>query len=99
MAANIYPQLVIVDNELDIAADPQQQSDLLFHLGKEQLNDVLLLTSQFKYVNLAGEIQPPATPQQLASWVTAYLEQEGHCCLAKINELTPAQAFQLLAID
>ena len=95
----MFPQLVIVNDELEIVYSPQERADLLHNLTALELNDVLIISHQQEYTNLAGEPQSPCSAKQLGDWVKAYLLKEGHCCLAKIDSLSITDAFQLLTID
>ena len=95
---NSFPQLLIVYNELEIAHDKQEQEACLHSVTQSELSDVRVLNKQGDFLNLQGTACPKLNGEQLAQLVTAYLLNEGQCCLGKIKTLSAAQAFDLLGL-
>jgi hypothetical protein len=95
---NSYPQLLVIYNELEIAHNQQEQQECLHSVTQSELSDVRVLNKQGDYLNLQGTVCPKLNGEQLAQLVTAYLLNEGQCCLGKIKTLSTAQAFDLLEL-
>ena len=95
---NSYPQLLVIYNELEIAHNQQEQQECLHSVTQSELSDVRVLNKQGDYLNLQGTVCTKLNGEQLAQLVTAYLLNEGQCCLSKIKTLSTAQAFDLLGL-
>lgn len=95
---NSYPQLLVIYNELEIAHNQQEQQECLHSVMQSELSDVRVLNKQGNYFDLQGTVYPDPSGEQLAQLVTAYLLNEGQCCLGKIKTLSPAEAFELLGL-
>lgn len=95
---NSYPQLLVIYNELEIAHNQQEQQECLQSVMQSELSDVRVLNKQGNYLDLQGNVYPDPSGEQLAQLVTAYLLNEGQCCLGKIKTLSPTQAFDLLGL-
>lgn len=96
---SFFPQLVIVNNELEVAENTQERADLLYGLSKLELQEVVILNHQHQYTHFNNTPCDAIAANKLAELVKDYLHKEGHCCLSKIDTLTPAQAFALVALD
>ncbi|MEL0632244.1 hypothetical protein V6237_05635 [Pseudoalteromonas carrageenovora] len=95
---NSFPQILVIYNELEIAHNQQEQQECLHSVTQSELNDVRVLNKQGNYLDLQGTACPAPSREQLAQLVTAYLLNEGQCCLGKIKTLSTSQAFDLLGL-
>ncbi len=95
---NSFPQLMVIYNELEIVRNQQEQNECLHGVASSELTNVRVLNKQGQYLNLKGQLCSALTEEQLAHLVTAYLLNEGHCCLGKIKTLSTSQAFNLLGL-
>jgi hypothetical protein len=96
---NQFPQLVILYDDLEVVHSVQERAEYLHSVAADDLSQVLIVNKQAQYFTLANTLSEPLSSAQLATRVTNYLLNEGHCCLSKITSLTPQQAFALLEID
>ncbi|MBQ4832966.1 hypothetical protein J8L70_06915 [Pseudoalteromonas sp. MMG010] len=94
----LFPQIVFLQDDLEVVDTIQQRNEFLHNVTASEIEHVIVLTPQGHYYSLANKHVEPLTPVQLATVVTRYLANEGHCCLSKITQLTPSQAFTLLDI-
>lgn len=97
--SDFQPQLLIYNDEIDIIEHESDINDLLYSVDDKQKETVVLLDKKRGYLTLAGRQAKERSSEELAELVKNYLVKEGQCCLGKIDTLTPAQAFTLLAID
>lgn len=95
----LFPQLIIFDNELEVAENQKERADLLYSLNELELKSVIILNYQLQYTQLNNKPCNAISAKELADLVKDYLHKEGHCCLAKIDSLTPKQAFALITLD
>ncbi len=95
----LFPQLIIFNDELELADNDKERADLLYGLSNLELQEVVILNHHHQYTYFNNNSCDAITATKLAELVKSYLHKEGHCCLAKIDTLTPAQAFALVAID
>lgn len=93
------PLILIYNHEIDIIGEPSDLENLLYGMSESQQKEVILLDKKARYKTLKNTPSQALSSSDLATLVKHYLAKEGQCCLAKIDHLTPAQAFDLLAID
>jgi len=97
--SHFQPLILIYNQEIDIIEQPSDLENLLYGISKNQQEEVVLLDKKTGYKKLNNTPSQALSSSELAILVKEYLAKEGQCCLAKIDHLTPAQAFDLLAID
>jgi len=97
--SDFQPLILIYNHEIDIIEEPSDLENLLYGMSEIQQKDVVLLDKTENYKTLNNVPLPALSSSELATLVKHYLAKEGQCCLAKIDHLTPAQAFDLLAIN
>ncbi|KTF12166.1 hypothetical protein [Pseudoalteromonas sp. H105] len=97
--SNFQPLILIYNQEIDIIEEPSDLENLLYGMSETQQKDVVLLDKTASYRTLKNIPLPALSSRELATLVKHYLAKEGQCCLAKIDHITPAQAFDLLAIN
>ncbi|MCQ8879549.1 DUF4144 domain-containing protein [Pseudoalteromonas shioyasakiensis] len=94
-----YPIIIIYNGELDLIEQACDIDSALYGFNQQQKDEIIMLDKVHGYQTLSGVQTPPLNAKELAYLVKDYLAKEGQCCLGKIDSLTPAQAFTLLAID
>jgi len=91
-----FPLIIFSKQEVAYLEGESDLNDFLYSLSKEQRNELLLLNKAGRYVDLYNNDVTPITSTELAKRVTQQLAQEGSCCLSKVTQLTPEQAFMML---
>lgn len=94
-----YPKIIIYNEEIEIV---HQQSDVdcfLYGIREGEQKNVRVLEADGTYHTLLGKACQPLSADELGLYVKHYLANEGQCCLSKIQQLSPQQAFDLLAIN
>ncbi|MBH0072720.1 hypothetical protein I6E78_12145 [Pseudoalteromonas sp. NZS127] len=94
-----YPKIIIYNNEIELAEQPDEVDDFIYAMDELHKSRVIILDSKYSYTTLSGEPKTAISAIELANLVKGYLLKEGQCCLSKIKQLTPEQAFALLIID
>ncbi|MGO2010629.1 DUF4144 family protein [Pseudoalteromonas sp.] len=97
--STLFPQFIIFNNELEVAKSEKERADLLYGLNDLEQQSVVILNYQQQYTQLNNKPCNAISAKELADLVKDYLHKEGHCCLAKIDSLTPEQAFALVALN
>lgn len=91
-----FPLIIFSEQEIAHLEGESDLNDFLYGLTKEQRNGLLLLNKAGRYFDLYNNDVTPITSTELAKRVTQQLAQEGICCLSKVTQLTPEQAFVML---
>ena len=94
-----YPKIIIYNEEIELATQPSDVADFLYGMTKDTHAYVTVLDNDGSYHTLDGEPCQALSSAVLTQYVKQYLANEGHCCLSKLEQLTPQQAFNLLVID
>lgn len=92
-----FPQIIIYNEEIEVIENTQDFQYFIHSMSATEQQKIVILNQMFEYQNINGESLTPLSANQLAQLVKEYLAKEGHCCLSKIQQLTPSQAFMLLA--
>ncbi|GAB0109907.1 hypothetical protein [Pseudoalteromonas distincta] len=91
-----YPKIIISNNEIELIEHANDLYDFTYNLDEQQKFKVIVLDMFAGYQSLSGEEKKPLKEAELGHLVKVHLAKEGQCCLDKINNLTPEQAFKLL---
>ncbi len=92
-----YPQIIIYNDEIELMEHANDLQDFIYTMEASEQQKVIILDKISGYQGLNGDAHKALSAIQLAQLVKEYLAKEGHCCLSKIEQLTPEQAFRLLA--
>lgn len=92
-----YPQIIIYNNEIELIEHANDLQDFIYTMEASEQQKVIILDKISGYQSLSGHSLTALSASQLAELVKEYLAKEGQCCLSKIEQLTPDQAFRLLA--
>ncbi|MCK8127876.1 hypothetical protein CWB77_08530 [Pseudoalteromonas sp. S1610] len=92
-----YPLIIIYNNEIELLEHADELHDFIYTMDVNEQKNVVILDKVSGYQGLNGDAHNALSAIQLAQLVKEYLAKEGQCCLSKIEQLTPDQAFMLLA--
>ncbi|MDQ9091902.1 hypothetical protein RC083_09900 [Pseudoalteromonas haloplanktis] len=94
-----YPKIIIYNEEIEVAHQPGDVDDFLYGMNTDTQTQITVLDQDGNYRTLDGKLSQPLSSEVLTRCVKHYLANEGQCCLSKIEQLPPQQAFNLLVID